>query len=93
MGTETRSGLFAAAAMMLLMGGSEQSVPPYARDRLRNKSRKQLLDEFRVVSAHTPTPEKMYETLIRAGIIRIERRRFKPPLIVWVKKKRKASLT
>lgn len=32
----------------------------------------------------TPTPEKMFEYLIRKGWARIERRPFKQPRLVWL---------
>lgn len=36
-------------------------------------------------SAHTPTPEKMFEALYRKRIAYVQRRRGKPPVLIFVK--------
>lgn len=49
-------------------------------------TRRALVNEYLIVkSAHTPKPEKMFEALIRKGIVSIRRRRGKPPLLVFEK--------
>lgn len=35
-------------------------------------------------SAHMPKPEEAYRDLIKAGLVKIERRRGKPPRIIWL---------
>lgn len=35
-------------------------------------------------SARTPKPEEAYRDLIKAGLVKIERRRGKPPRIIWL---------
>ena len=35
-------------------------------------------------NARTKTPEQVYATLIKEGVVRVVRRKGKPPLIVWV---------
>ncbi len=33
----------------------------------------------------TPAPEEIYAELIALGMVRIERRRNKPPLVIWTR--------
>lgn len=49
------------------------------------RNRRAMIEHYQIKdSAHTPKPEKMFEVLIRNGVMRIERRRFKPPRIIWL---------
>lgn len=61
--------------------------PWKAIDRAVQRSRRLALvrDLMITRSAHTPTPEKMFESLWRQKIAYVQRRRGKPPLLVFLK--------
>lgn len=53
---------------------------------LQLKRRRDLFQRHLITgSAHTPKPEKMFDGLYRKGIAYVQRRRGKPPLLVFVK--------
>lgn len=53
---------------------------------IQAKRRRNMFKHYLVTnSAHTPTPERMFEALYRKGVAYVQRRRGKPPLLVFVK--------
>lgn len=43
-----------------------------------------IIKKWFYMDKRTPTPEKMFEVPIKAGLMRIERRAFKQPKVIWL---------
>jgi len=78
-----KNAIAAIAALGLAAGAAASNIGEFGltqrlsqRDMIRKRSIRH--------SAHTPKPEEMYKDLIKAGLVKIERRRGKPPKIIWL---------
>lgn len=80
--TDPRLLTFAMATMLSSppINASTANIPlPRAADDVPSKPRGSKRRK-----AKAKTVEELYSDLIKAGIVRIERRKGKPPLIVWL---------
>jgi hypothetical protein len=59
------------------------------QDSLPRSFRQRVNDRMITHSARNPKPEVMFADMIKAGELKIVRRRFKAPLLVRIKQKRK----